>query len=478
MSLRSQAISSVKWNAASQAVKTSLFFLTTIVLARLLDPADFGLLGMATVFIGFIAVFNDFGLGSAVIQRRNLDQVTLSSIFWLSVIFGVVTMMITVFISPLVANFYNQAALQPLLAVLSVSFLLTALGQVQFSMLMKRLNFKQIALIESFAGFIGGVVAITMALLNWGVWSLAMQLIISVGTATIIYWLISTWRPNLVFDKSKMKDIINYSGSLFGFNVVNYFSRNADYLLIGKFLGPGPLGQYTLAYRIMQFPIQNITGVVNRVMFPTLSQIQENNVKIRSGFVKASQYIAFVTFPTMIGLLILSPEFILITFGTKWIPTIPIIQILAIIGLIQSLGGMVGSIYTAKGKTDWLFYWGVFSSIIAVIFIIIGLQWGIIGVAVGYAIATIILLYPNFYIPFRFINLPFKEYVYSLRYQIVDAVIMGILIFICASIQRYFQLSNVIVLSSNIVLGIIVYFFLVIKLDRITFEDLKSALTG
>lgn len=476
MSLYTQAISSVKWNAASQAVRLSLYFLTTLLLARLLNPADFGLLGMATVFTGFIAVFNDFGLGSAVVQRRNLDQETISTIFWLTIAVGVITTLITVLISPIAANFYSQPELKPLLSFLSITFLLNSIGQVQFSLLMKALNFRHIALIESFSGLLGGIVAIVLAFMDWGVWSLAIQLVVSVGVASIIYWVISDWRPNFVFEKANLRGIVNYSGGLFGFNIVNYFSRNADYLLIGRFLGPGPLGLYTLAYRLMQFPIQNITAVVNRVLFPTLSKIQEKNEKIRTGFIKASQYIAFITFPLMIGLLILAPEFILIAFGRKWVFVIPIVQILALVGLVQSIIGLVGSIYTAKGKTKIFFYWGIISTVTVVGGIIVGLKWGILGVSIGYAIATMLLLYPNFRIPFRFINLKFSMFVFSLRNQILNAAMMGILIFISASLQRYFGLSNWIILGSNIIMGLITYLSLVIRFDRDTFNEIRAAI--
>lgn len=478
MTLQSTAVRSVKWNSLSQAFKLSLYFLTTVILSRLLDPSDFGLLGMATVFTSLIFVFNDFGLGSAIIQNRQLTNSNLSTIFWLSLIIGTFTMGIAILISPWVAIFYNQPHLQPLLNFMSLSFLLSSLGQVQLAQIIKRIDFKRVMIIESVAGACGASVAIALALLNYGVWSLASQNVITIGIVTSILWITSDWKPDLTFNTNILKKVLGFSSSLLSFNLLNYFSRNADYLLVGKFLGSALLGQYTFAYRLMQFPLHNISNVVSRVLFPTLSQVQESDSLFREIFIKASQFIAFITFPLMICLFLLSREMVIVIFGAKWQPAIPVIQILALVGMVQSVASLVGNIYTAKGKTNWLFAWGVFSSIITVTSFIIGLRWGIVGVAAGYACATIILVYPSFIIPFRFIGLNFIEYIFSLRRQISTTAIAGIVAFSAINLQKLLGLPEYAILIGNAAFFFVIYLALVIILDRQTLVGVIDALFG
>jgi O-antigen/teichoic acid export membrane protein len=476
--LKQQAVLSVKWNAISQVFRLSLYFLTSVILARLLQPDDFGLLGMATVFTSLIAVFNDFGLGSAIVQKSEPDNKTLSGIFWMTIGIGFLAMAITILSAPWIASFYRQEKLQTLLYFLSVSFLLTSMGQIQLSLLMKQIEFRQIAIIESISVLIGSLVAVVLAFLNQGVWALAGQIISTSAVTTICLWYITKWHPSLKFDPTSLRGVLKYSSGLFGFNLLNYFSRNADYFLIGKFLGAAFLGQYTFAYRLMQFPLQNIAGVVNRVLFPTLAQVKENDELFRRGFIKASQLVAIVTFPLMVGVFCLAPELTIVIFSAKWQPAIPVIQVLALIGLVQSIGGMVGNIYTAKGKTNWLFYWGIISSIIIVAGIAIGLRWGILGVAIGYACAAIFLAYPNIAIPFRLIGLRVADYARAIKTQSILAALMGIVVFTSASLQRQAEISQVVILVSNVLLGASIYIIAVIRFDRNTLVEFLNAVLG
>jgi O-antigen/teichoic acid export membrane protein len=477
-SLKIRTVSSVRWNALAQLVKLGFYLITSIILARLLQPEDFGLLGMATVFTSLVAVLNDFGLGSAVIQKTELDHKALSSVFIISVGFGVLATVITIFSAHWVAVFYQQEELQPLLYLLSLSFLITSLGQVQLSLQMKQINFKNIAIIETTSVFIGSLISILMAFLNQGVYSLVAQLILTSAIATLLLWLKSCWRPSLHFKIAHLRDVLGYSSGLFGFNILNFFSRNTDYLLIGKFLGAEPLGMYTFAYRLMQFPLQHIAGVVNRVLFPTLSQLQNNNILFRKGYIQASRLIALVTFPMMISVFALAQEIVLVFFGEKWKPSIPIIQALALVGLIQSVGGMVGNIYTAKGKTNWMFYWGLFSSFLTVSGIAYGLKWGVLGVGISYACISYLLFYPSLAIPFRMIDLRFSDYLRSFKTQGILSAIIGLIMIIISGWQRLAGFPSPIILVSNILLGSVIYLLVLLRYDRGIINDFFRAIFG
>ncbi|MCK5644761.1 MAG: lipopolysaccharide biosynthesis protein, partial [Gammaproteobacteria bacterium] len=290
----------------------------------------------------------------------------------------------------------------------------------------------------------------------------------------VLVWITEHWRPKLHFNWNDIKTIIGYSANLSGFSLLNYFSRNADYLLIGKFLGATSLGYYTLAYRLMLFPLSKISSVLSKVMFPALSQIQHDNSKFKKFYFKSTKYTAFVTFPLMLGLFAVADEFVLVVFGVKWVPVIFLIKVLSIVGLMQSIETTVGSIYLAKGRTDWLFRWGIFSSIITVSAIIIGLQWGINGVAVCYMIAALLIAYPNFAIPFRLIDLSFTDFVLNLKEETATSLIMFVVVMSVVRIQRNLQISNEVILVSTIVIGIMGYIVAVIAINNSTYKEIKK----
>jgi len=474
MTLEQKTIGGVKWSGISQFMRIGTQGLTSVILARLLLPEDFGLLGMALVFTGLVAIFNDMGIGSAIVQKQDVNQKDLSSIFWFNLLIGALAMLILILAAPLIARFYGQNSLTSIISVMSVSFLFTSLSMVQNSLLLKELRFKKLTLLELTSTISASLLGISMAFLGYGVWSLVVQNVSMTFIYAALVWITEHWTPKLHFNWKDIKTIIGFSANLSGFSLLNYFSRNADYLLIGKFLGATALGYYTLAYTMMLFPLSNISSVLSKVMFSALSQIQHDNSKFKLFYLKSTKYIAFVSFPMMLGLFAIADEFVLVVFGTKWVPVIFLIKVLSIIGLMQSIGTTVGSIYLAKGRTDWMFRWGIFASIVAVGAIAIGLRWGINGVAVCYAIATLLLTYPNFAIPFRLIDLRFTDLVLNLKKEIATSLIMFVIVMVIVTIQRYYLLSSGIILVSGILIGVMSYLVAVIALNNSTYKELKK----
>lgn len=411
-SITRSAVKGVTWTSVSQFGRQGLQLLSTAILARLLAPQDFGVMSMALVVVGFATLFKDLGTGSAVIQRAGVSPRLLSSIFWVNLAFGVLTMAGLCLLSPLAASFYQEARVTPLLQVLSLSFLVSGLGVLHQALLEKQLAFAKLAKIELSAMVLGAGVGISLALGGAGVWSLVYQTLTVTTTTTLFLWFASHWRPQLAFDLTELRSIWGYSLNLTGFNVFNYFVRNADTLLIGRFLGAESLGYYTLAYRLMHYPLQSISAVVSRVMFPIYSQIQDDAARFRATYLSVVRSIAFVSFPLMIGLFAIAEPLVEWAFGPNWAPVIPLLLILAPVGMGQSIGTTVGSIYQAKGRTDWMFQWGIASSAITLIGFAIGLRGGIQGVAVAYAVVSLLVLsYPSFAIPFKLIDLRMGELV-------------------------------------------------------------------
>lgn len=403
-------------------------WVTVAILARLLSPNDFGLVGIAMIVIGFVILFKDLGTSASVIQRKNLSESLLSSLFWVNAGFGIIATIVLFLISPLIGIIYNEPEVTSLLRVLSLTFLIAGFGIIHQAILERNIQFNKIAQMEMCATALGSVVGIVSAISGYGAWSIVYQVIVTTLTTTILLWAFCRWRPRAIFHMNEVREISNYSLNLTGFNIFNYITRNADNILISYFLGPEALGYYNLAYRLMLYPLMNVTWIFNRIMFPIYSQLQDDNARFRKVYLKTVGAIAFVTFPLMIGMMALREPLVLAVFGEKWRPVILLILILAPVGMVQSIRATTGAIFQAMGRTEWLFRWGICTGILTVLSFIVGINWGIIGVAVAYAIVTAVLLYPHLAIPYSLINLPVRDLVTVLWRPVLSCLVMLVLI--------------------------------------------------
>lgn len=471
--LKRKAIEGAKWTTVSRAVHQGIQFLVTLILARMLTPSDFGLISMTVVVTGFITLFNDLGTSAAVIREQTPSNEFLSSIFWMNIVFGAVTMLLIIVGAPLVSRFYNEPRITRILQVLSVTFLFSGLGTVQQALLDQKMAFGKSVKFELVAMFMGGGVGISAAASGYGVWSLVFQAIAANCVGTILLWISTSWRPHWVFRWGVVKEIWNFSANLVGFNVFNYFSRNFDYFLIGVFLGARDLGFYTLAYRIMLYPLSNISSVAGRVLFPTYSKMQNDDVAFRRIYLKTAGAIAFVTFPMMAGLIVLAAPFVSVIFGYQWAPVGTLILVLAPVGMIQSLGTTVGAIYQAKGRTDWMFRWGIGATVLNIIAFLVGLHWGIMGVGIAYVFATLALCYPNFSIPFRLIGMKVVDLWITVRWSLAASVLMAltILVFqhtIVEGVSAQWELAGL------FILGCLVYALFSWIINRHQLSEIRS----
>lgn len=478
MSLAKSAIKGISWSSVSQFGRQGIQYLTTIILAALLVPADFGLMALALIFIGFLALFKDMGMSAAVIQRDETSDKLLSTIFWTNLIIGSLFTLAIFFSSTFIAEFYNEPRVELILKVLSSTFFISAFSVLQKTLLEKRLEFKVLAKIELVAVLFGSSTGIILAIMGYGVWSLVFQSILNTIITTILLWIKSKFKPKLFYSFGELSSLISYSLNLAGYNLFNYFVRNADYLLIGKFLGNDALGHYYLAYKIMLYPVQNISGVITRVLFPIYSSIKNDLERYRSIYLNISKTIATVTFPLMLGIFIVARPFVDTFFKNNWNHELLIIliMILSPIGMIQSLASTTGSIYMASGKTNILFIWGIVTGFVYVSGFLIGIQFGTIGVAVSYLITTLIFLYPVFAIPFKFIELKTFYYFNSLKSIFLASMIMLAIDFSLSLYLNYLNISSILELVITIPLGAGIYIFSLRALDKDMLIDFLTRL--
>ncbi|PJF41545.1 MAG: colanic acid exporter, partial [Phototrophicales bacterium] len=407
MSLRQQVLSSAKWAVIGNTGKYAIFFIVLIILARILSPREFGLVAMAQVFSGFAGTLNELGFGAALVQRQTIEERHRSSVFWLSLLIGIGLTLALMLSAPFIAMFYNEPRLVPIVFVISLYFTIGAFASVQTSLLQRDLAFRHIALIDIGTNLFGGLFAIGLAILGAGVWAIVSQNMAMIIARVVVMWLTVQWRPRRIWDRHALRELMGFSLNLVGIKSLNYWIASADNLLIGRFTNPVALGLYTRAYSVMLQPLKQITWILGRVMFPALSRIQHDQARTKAGVLNAQRLIAFLTMPMMAGLIVVAEDFVLVVFGEQWTAMTPILRILCLVAIIQPMTETVDWIYRAQGRTDIYFKWGLFTGTVSILSFVIGLNWGVQGVATAYAIVTYLLWYPTIAIAGRLIQLSF-----------------------------------------------------------------------
>lgn len=400
-----KAINGISWTSMTGVSNQAMNVFIGIVLANLLGPEEFGLIALVFIFTGFANLLRDMGFGAAMIQKKDASHRDYSTVFWLTLGLGVFFSLLFFGLSSPISNFYNEPRLVSLVQVLAFNYLFSSFGVVYLVKLKKALRFKHIAYVEFASVLISGIVGIVMAFLGYGVWSLVGKTMTRTLVLTIGFFLFSArWFPSLVFDWQVCKELSSMSFNYTGTITFNYWSRRLDDFLIGKFMGATALGIYSYAYRLLLFPIRMIKVQMIRVMFPTFSNIQDEPDRIRSMALKLAGAISMVTYPIMLMLFFLADSFVLLVLGEEWLPIIPILRLFCF-GVLLELVVFPGSIMLSQGKADLLLKVTVCTKLLTILCIIIGLNWGIQGVATGVTIAMLINFFPSAYFSGRLIGL-------------------------------------------------------------------------
>lgn len=400
MSLRKKAAKGILWSVIQKWGREGLSFITFTILARLLAPDAFGLVTLAYVYIEFVEIFMDVGFSAAIVQRTDLEREHLNTAFWINVLFGVVIAASTVAAAGYIATLFSEPRLAPVLKWLSIDFILTSLSNTQMAILQRDLAFKSLAARSMTARIVGGIAGVSLALTGFGVWSLVGQKLVAGAAGVIVLWRASDWQPGLKVSKEHYKELLNFGVSVAGNNILKNLTRHSDDFLIGYYLGPTLLGYYTIGYRLLLIVIRLVTGIINAVAFPTFSRLQQTPKKLLKGFYKVTQYTSLLAFPVFMGLAILAPELVPALFGSQWMPSVPVMQVLALIGILQSVTAFNGSVLRASGKPSWEFGIMSLTAVCSVIGFLLSVHWGIVAVATSYVIVGY-LLAPVSYLAIR-----------------------------------------------------------------------------
>jgi len=463
--LSSSVASGFSWTGLSLIGRQVFQFVILAVLTRLLTPSDFGLIALVLVIIDFVAIFNgELGFAEAIIQRKELHQQHLYSVFWLNIVIGCLLGLIIFASAPIIARFYQEPSLVPIARVLAFNFPIYALRTVPLSLLRRQMNFKQLGIIELLSVLAGGITALVLAYNGFGVWSLAWQTMVTMFVTVISLWIVVNWRPKLQINKQSISELWNFSSNMIGFYAWEYWTQRGDNLLIGKLLGSISLGYYTRAYTNALIPYQ-ISLVARRVMLPALSKVQDDKDAVRSLYLNALSFIVMIAAPILFGLAAIADNFVLLIYTSKWLPIVPAMRWLCIVGFFLTIGSTVDVIYQSQNRTDLLFKWGVISGIAAIASFAFGAWLNTIeAVAGSYAITLVFLSYWNFTIPGRLINLKFIDVLKVIDGFVICAAVMAIAVYGFGLVT--IEIALLARFLIQVVLGILLYLLLLIVVER------------
>jgi PST family polysaccharide transporter len=459
--LTGRALAGTGWSTIATVGKQVLTLASVMTVARILGPRAYGVMNMAVIVTAFISNFRDLGTASAIIQKPTVSRSLLSSLFWVNVAVGAALSGLICLGAPLAAEFFHSPDVLPVLQVLSFSMLLASCGVVHNAILSRAMRFKAIAITDLVSAATAYIVALTTALAGAGVWSLVYASLAASLITAGGYVVASRFRPGLSFDVGEVMSIARYSSNLSAFGIVNYGYRNADNLIVGRVLGGTALGYYAMAYNLMLTPISNVSSVIAQVLMPAFSRIQDDNERFRSAFIRATMLTGLITFPMMAGLGVTADPLIRAVLGSKWIGAIVPFEILAVVGLVQSVHTITGIVFQAKGRTDWLFRWSLVVLVSTLSAFLIGVHFGIVGVASAYAIVFLgLLTVPGFAIAFKLIELKLSEFGLALLPQLLITAGMTL---ICiawqAGLVALGQNNSWLRLISTVVVGAATYLF-------------------
>jgi O-antigen/teichoic acid export membrane protein len=391
----------VSGDVAEQAIR----FTFGIALARLLSPRDFGLMAMLAALYQLTSPLATLGLGEALVQRQDLTEAHRSSAFWVLVLGGSLLTGVFMTCAPAIAALYGTSELVPLAMLVSGIFVLDAIGSVPRAIVARRLDFRAIARLQCGVAVIAGASAVTLAWHGFGPVSLVADLLITSAFEGVLLFRASAWRPRLAFRMTALRDVLGFGAYNLAARMTSLSAGPMDQLVIGKFLGSTTLGLYARAYNIMRVPLLNVSRSIVRAMFPSLALIQDDVARVRETYVRTTAMVALATVPMCLGFFAAAEPLVVGVFGPQWRETVPILRVLSLAGLVQCITALPNIVFLSQGRPDLQFRLTGLERISTLTAIVIGLHWGVLGVATAYLSSTCLTAVPTLYVAAKVVHL-------------------------------------------------------------------------
>ncbi|MCY0979370.1 lipopolysaccharide biosynthesis protein [Chryseobacterium wangxinyae] len=472
MSLGKQALAGMIWTYSQQFGTQALTFVVSVVLARILLPEEFGLIGMLAIFIGIGNTLFDGGMTSSLIRTAEVNQEDYSTVFYFNLVCSIIIYGILYLCAPLIADFYSQPSLASITRVYGLTFVISAFGAVQNTILTRELKFKKQALITFPAVFIGGVIGVLMAYKNWGVWSLVGLAITNSFFTSFFLWVSSKWHPILVFNKDKFRQHFHFGYKLTLSGILDIIFTNIYQIVIGKYYSAGQVGYYARANSLMMLPVSNVSGALSRVIFPIFSKVQDDIPRLKKAYKQVMQLVLFIITPIMIIMAVLAKPLIILLFTEKWLPMVPIFQIICASGILYPIHLYNLIVLQVKGRSDLFLKLEIIKKVVITIVLAITLYYGFYALLWGQLICSILALLINTHYAGKMLN-------YSGFYQIKD--ISPIFLFSTIMGFAMYTLNLILIKQTNILqilvcsaVGVIIYLSLALLFKFESLNDIKN----
>lgn len=456
MILKDRAISGAVWTYTQQFGSQVISFVVSIILARALLPEEFGLIGMIAIFIGIGSTLFDGGMTSSLIRSDNLEKSDFSTVFIFNLSVSIAIYCLLFITAPFIADFYHQPQLTDITRIYALSFVFSAFGSVQNTILSKAMYFKKQALLTLPALLSGSVVALVMAKNGYGVWSLVGMALTNTFCLSVTLWLTSQWKPSLEFSNEKFRKHFNYGYKLTLSGLLDIIFTNIYQIIIGRFFNASVVGYYTRANQLMMMPVGNVSTALNKVVFPLFAEIQNDEIRLRSVYKRIMLLVLFIINPIVVLMLILAEPLTVFLFTDKWLPMVPIFQIICLSGLLYPLHLYNLLILQVKGRSDLFLKLEIVKKIALSVILFVSFFYGLYGLLWGQLIFSILALFINTYFAGSMIN-------YSIKFQMLDMVplfllvgSMGVAVY---AVDKYLlsNLANILRLAISSISGLLLY---------------------
>ena len=432
-SLKDKAIKGVFWSLIERFGNQFIQFFIGLLLARILMPEDYGILGMILIFISLAQVFSEGGFPSALIRKNKIRNIEYSTVFWFNLFVSIVCYIVLFLSASSIAKFFNEPQLISITKVVGLNIIINALGIIQKTILIKDLNFKSQETINLSSILVSGLIGLILAFNGMGVWSLVYQNLIRNLMVSLSFWIISSWRPLFVFSFTAFKQLFRFGSNMMLSSIINSISENLNAIIIGKLFTAKNLGFYTRANQFQKLPVSSVYGAIGAVSYPVLSELQGDINKLRLGYRSMIKMIGFTLFPIMAILAAVSDSMIHVVLTDKWLPASDILKVLTLIGLFYPLHAINLDILKIKGRSDLFLKLEIIKQILNVITILFSYKYGVMGLVWASVALNIVCFIINAWYSKEFIN-------YSIPNQIKD---LSIFLFLSVIIYVMLYFINV-----------------------------------
>lgn len=463
--LKETASKGFLWNAFEKLSVKAIQFIIGIILARLLMPEDFGLIGMIAIFLAVSQTFIDSGMGSGLIQRQNRSSKDFSTVFVFNFVLSFIFYALLYLSAPYISSFYETPALTNIIRVIGINIIVSALAIVQRTRLVIDMDFKTLAKVTVTSEIISGSIAIYLAYVGYGVWSLVFKQIIGSGITVLLFWFFSKWKPSLVFSKKSFKNLFGYGSKLLLAGIYAQFMNQIYNIFIGKYYTASQLGNYTQGKQLAELPAFTISNILNQVTFPLLSGLQEESTKMLSVFRKLIKMTAFIIFPIMTVIALLSDPFVRLFLGEKWLLVIPLMQWMCFSRIFYPLSALNLDILKANGRSDLFLKIDLSKAPLTIVALLITLPIGVEAMVIGQVTISILSFFINTYFSGKLYNHGGLEQLKDMLPTVALTIVMSIIVYTSIS----FVDSNILKLLVGTVVALSSYIGIshLLKMDEI-----------